>query len=534
MRKLIIILLTFMTALLSAQIYIAPTGNDVTGDGSIGNPYATLQEGINNVTSAGDTIFMRGGTYESLTKINYNPVAGNGVNGTSSNYVVIMSYPGEWAVIDCARRVETYGMLNGTYNQALLIQYAQYIKFKDFEIKNVFQLDSVLTGAVSASYSRHLTFDHVVIHQIGERGVYIESGAWKSYYDDGDTEQVPYWNDNTYDTTRFINMDIYDLCDSITNANGWDPGNGADAFKTIHYRGNHVIFEGCRMWNYTDDATDPSLINGATVTIDNCWAMPGSDYSHFVDNNGDTIRPNEQNGIKLAGMINGNPWPLDFHGGIVRNCLAMFGDGTGFLIVDASYSGSGNYVFMNNTSYYFEYLFQGLGESQTDTIRTTIYRNNLAYYSTTVTAIGDPYLVALSTETDAGYPESNNTWDWSNAGYPDWVITDTVTVTDEDFATIDSTTLVSLFTASRNSDNSLPTFPLRLSEGSDLIDAGTQPFASDSVNFSIDFYGLAPDIGAFEWSPAVPSTPVKKLYTISGVKQIYWIDGVPYIITVNE
>jgi hypothetical protein len=47
----------------SAEIFVSPSGNDTTGNGSIGTPYLTIGKGI-SVMSTGDTLNIRGGTYE--------------------------------------------------------------------------------------------------------------------------------------------------------------------------------------------------------------------------------------------------------------------------------------------------------------------------------------------------------------------------------------------------------------------------------------------------------------------------------------
>lgn len=45
-----------------ADIYVATTGNDTTGDGSIGNPYASPGKAA-GVAAAGDTVWVKSGTY---------------------------------------------------------------------------------------------------------------------------------------------------------------------------------------------------------------------------------------------------------------------------------------------------------------------------------------------------------------------------------------------------------------------------------------------------------------------------------------
>lgn len=71
-----------------ADKYVATTGHDDTGDGTIGNPWQTISKGVTSI-SAGDTLYFRVGSY----------VAGsnfiNCVSGTSGARVTIKAYPGE-------------------------------------------------------------------------------------------------------------------------------------------------------------------------------------------------------------------------------------------------------------------------------------------------------------------------------------------------------------------------------------------------------------------------------------------------------
>jgi len=49
-----------------ATYYISTTGNNSTGDGSFGNPWATLSYAISNVTTFGDVIHVNAGTYPEI------------------------------------------------------------------------------------------------------------------------------------------------------------------------------------------------------------------------------------------------------------------------------------------------------------------------------------------------------------------------------------------------------------------------------------------------------------------------------------
>jgi hypothetical protein len=77
-----------------ADIYVSPTGNDGTGDGSIGAPYATLTKARDMATS-GTNVYLRGGTYY-LTA----PVVFSAANsGTASAPIIYKRYQLEKPVI---------------------------------------------------------------------------------------------------------------------------------------------------------------------------------------------------------------------------------------------------------------------------------------------------------------------------------------------------------------------------------------------------------------------------------------------------
>jgi chitodextrinase len=76
-------------------IYIATTGNDSTGNGTIGNPYKTITATLGKV-SAGKTVYIRGGTYnEKITWWSQH-------SGTAASPITWAGYPGETAIISGA------------------------------------------------------------------------------------------------------------------------------------------------------------------------------------------------------------------------------------------------------------------------------------------------------------------------------------------------------------------------------------------------------------------------------------------------
>ena len=425
----------------------------------------------------GDTVYFRGGTYYSTEANVINPDYyryPKGRSGTAENPICYFGYPedvlaGNLPVLDCRHHCENadpadYGYI---YNSAIKMVHVQYIHFKDLEVRNVFQCDSTIDGGIAAVNCANLTFEHIIVHDVGQRGYWIQGGAWGEYTND----PAPTF---PYDTTRWINCDTYNLCDTLTD----NIGNAADGWKTIHYKGNYVSWEGCRAWNYSDDGWDPTQVDGAQRVFRNCWAMAGDKYLN-IDPEGDGA---ERNGFKNSGFEYDEIFPPDFPTVIMENCVAAFcANGFGELFYTT------NGLYYNNTAYRCEIGFWG-GDATKEHPRTSVYRNNIVYKSTALDpGLGEPYEVSLLGD---AYPESHNTWDWS-PGYPYFVITDTVTVTDDDFVELGQDAIYSQLTAPRKPDGSLPDITVfHLVPESDLVDAG--------IDVGLPFNGPAPDIGAFE------------------------------------
>lgn len=105
----ITVMILLLSAVLSKQgaeaatYYVATTGNDTTGDGSIGDPWLTVPKGIRSL-HAGDTLYIRGGTYT------IGAVYGNTASDTYgcdpscptswATATRIMNYPGESVTIN--------------------------------------------------------------------------------------------------------------------------------------------------------------------------------------------------------------------------------------------------------------------------------------------------------------------------------------------------------------------------------------------------------------------------------------------------
>lgn len=72
-----------------ANFYVATTGNDASGDGSIGNPWKTLYKATSTVTTAGSIISLGAGIFTETTQSTL--AAGVSVEGLDSNSTTIRS-----------------------------------------------------------------------------------------------------------------------------------------------------------------------------------------------------------------------------------------------------------------------------------------------------------------------------------------------------------------------------------------------------------------------------------------------------------
>jgi len=175
MKKLLLILFFLPLIAGATDIYIATTGNDNTGNGSSGSPYATIQKGV-DVASPGDNIIVKDGAYSksSGTFIDL----GSGDGGTAGNYVTIKSEHKYGAVLD--------GQDNGTTGCDYCFMTGgdvSYIKILDFEIKN-FVTDVMQMAGGTDHPNAYITVQGNHIHHIGNIERSTQYGGIGSYLAD--------------------------------------------------------------------------------------------------------------------------------------------------------------------------------------------------------------------------------------------------------------------------------------------------------------------------------------------------------------
>ncbi len=326
---------------LAAEYYVSPTGSD-SNAGTQAQPFATLQKGA-NTAAAGDTVWIRGGTYSITTPT----ISGGGITFTKSgtsdtNRIKFWAYPGETPVFDFTKMVlSTTGYTHGFQVTG------SWLHFKGLEICYVLE-NTRSNNGVNVVTGGNNIFELLNMHHNQGNGIFVGKGTGGNL---------------------LLNCDAHDNYDP-TSTQG--DGQNADGFG-VHYQttGPSTIIRGCRSWWNSDDCYD--FINQEVpVIVENSWAM-ACGYA----NSGTTVPAAANgNGFKIGSSATGIRH-------IVRNNVAWKNRAAGFY---ANHSSGGN-TWYNNTAYnngtQYNMLASPSGDPNT-TITLTgalahIMRNNIGF-----------------------------------------------------------------------------------------------------------------------------------------------------------
>ncbi|MBN1607253.1 MAG: hypothetical protein JW940_11515 [Polyangiaceae bacterium] len=203
---------------LGTDYYVAPTGSD-SNPGTLDEPFATLQEGA-DVAAAGDTVYIRGGTYSITTPT----AAGAGIRFTKSgtsdtNWIRYWAYEGDTPVFDFSKLViSTTGYTHG------FVVSGSWLHFKGLEICNV-PMNSFSKNGVAVDAGSHDIFGLLNMHHNNGNGIFIGKGTGGHLV---------------------LNCDAHDNYDPTSNQGD---GQNADGFG-VHYQtsGDVTTIRGCRAW----------------------------------------------------------------------------------------------------------------------------------------------------------------------------------------------------------------------------------------------------------------------------------------------
>lgn len=405
-------LLVFAGTARAAEYYVATTGDD--GDaGTLAEPFASLQKAA-DVAVAGDTVWIRGGTYEIVTPA----TSGAGIaitkSGTSdTNRIKFWAYPGEVPIFDFSRMViSTTGYTSG------FAVSGSWLHFKGLEIRNVPMNTRSNTGFGVNDPAHDDIFELLNLHHNSGSGFFISHGGGGHL---------------------ILNSDSHDNYDP-TSSQG--DGQNADGFGAHYQEGGAVTtFRGCRAWWNSDDGWD-LISQEHPVVIENSWAF-GNGY---IDSGAARPADGNGNGFKAGSSKTGIRH-------VVRNNVAWGNAASGFY---ANHSSGGN-DWYNNTSYDNGTQFNLLASTwdaegnRTDGVTLTgalahRMRNNVGFPE------DNSYIEGYGVDT------SFNTWDLG------------IEASESDFASVSDSGAL----GPRQADGSLPNVEfMRLREASRLLDRGT-------------------------------------------------------------
>lgn len=276
MTRIIQFILAALPAALAADIFVSPSGSN-SGSGSSSSPYLSIQDAV-DAASAGDTIYLRGGTYRPSSNIHFTK------KGSSSNPYTISSYQGEEVIVDGDNMpgtpVEYGGSLPGSQRGVFHVEKAEYWRFI------------------------HITLQH------GPYGMYVKD-SHNNYFERITTK-------DNYETGFHMQNDISNneivYLDSSRNADPRNNGKNSDGFAIKEGSGEGNVIRGARIFENSDDGIDLYEFT-SSVTILDCIVW-GNGFNRWNF----SPHENDGHGVKLGGGSTSNRAPVNH---VVRNTISF-------------------------------------------------------------------------------------------------------------------------------------------------------------------------------------------------------------------
>lgn len=285
-RGLLSMLVVFFSLLsYGATYYLAPNGND-SNSGTISSPWFTLNKAW-TVLKAGDTVYLRGGTYAFNTQQRL-----TGKNGSSGSLINVLAYPNENPVLTKSASYTTNGGIHFSGN---------YFYWKGIEIAGYTQISSGLCDGLRVENSSYNTFENLRVHGNGN-GMQIANLG----YDLHSTGNL------------VLNCDFYENQDPLT-ADKYGNADGL-AIEWITHPEDVNTIRGCRFWWNTDDGLD-LYHNEGTVIVENCQSF----YNGYIP--GTFTTAGDGNGFKLGDGITDQRTAVKR---IVKKCISVKNRMNGF------------------------------------------------------------------------------------------------------------------------------------------------------------------------------------------------------------
>ncbi len=448
---------------ISKFYFIAPNGNDNTGNGSLSKPWFTLTKAI-SVAEAGDTIYCRGGSYDFRETIR---ITKSGQEGKRIHVFAYKKDDGafEQPIFDFTNQdkggtTEEMGRRRGIVHQG------DYWYFYGIHITKATDNGVKLEGSYNI-------YERCTFSWNGDTG--IQLGFGHSFQDSHPGISK---NNGSYCAYNYI-VD----CDSYCNYDIPTKGGNADGFACKMHNGKENWFIRCRAWWNSDDAWDLYETDYPVYIIE-CWGFASAPRGGILAG-----EQGNGNGIKLGGNGTGGS-SVGVHQ--VWNSVAFNCNKTGSVKGFDQNSHSGGVILVNNLAYGcgYDFMFE-----KSSSVTMQFYNN---------VCLGKQ-------EMSSNHVESNNAI--GTATTKGWITATTgVSATDYTDLSEDAAKMP------RGIDGSLPTGFARLKAGSKQIDTGKdgltaplpttigQPLVGTALQLYQPVFGNARDMGPYEFKSSTPTS----------------------------
>jgi hypothetical protein len=288
--------------------YVATNGNN-SNPGTLNSPWKTIQKAA-NVARAGDTVYVRGGTYREKVNVNR--------SGSAGNFITFSSYPGETAVID-VNGIAMEHYLDGGF----VIFGKSYVQVTGFRVINSNSTNDGGFGIVCVeshhciikNNSTYNTYHSGIISR-SSSNVIIDGNEVELANNGGDQEMI------TISGGSFVTVSN----NHVHHGGLADGGEGIDVKNGAHdvlIKGNHV-YNNQRLGIYID-------------------AYNGNSYNITVD--GNRVYNNARSGIAISAELSG----YNVNNVNIINNLVYSNGTSGIVLGDWGTGSLSNITIANNT-----------------------------------------------------------------------------------------------------------------------------------------------------------------------------------------
>ena len=493
--SLFITLIIFITKLNAGIIYVSATGSDEDGDGSVSNPFETIQKGV-DVAIDMDTVNVSNGIYEGGIVISNKTISLIGESREETKINQPISSP-QISIIDCqadTTRVENFMIKRGSSNNGGGIYSSGStveIDNVDFEYNSSSNNGAAINSIESTVKVQNSTFNSNTCDNLGG-AIYVDSLTTCEIYNSSFTNNGA-WNGGAIATIGGGRLRIQGSNISYNNAAGYNPNPDQD-YPT--YGGGGGIYQ---EWSDSLEIYDSEISNNTAVNA------PGGGIAIYLSNDiiiDNIILNNNSSSGGGGGVMFLRTDNVLFENSTIANNISQENSGGGIFI--GSESGLESIVIhatFNRLSIFNNHAMSGGAIFCWSTI-LNLYNSTLAQNEATNSdwsggGLASHYATEPNIINSLFYDNIPNS---IHNGYPQTSVLVAYSLVQEEWAGEGNLVDIDpLFMDPENED-------FRLQLASPCIDAGTSDLDGDGFDdFDLFYTGSAPDMGALEWVIAAPN-----------------------------